>query len=107
MSRNNDVFSVLVAETMLTSAGQSVSQLSPKQIGVFNADTNLSLASNSTAPKEFYLAVGVADKSNPAILGDVVKSAGQLIQRDNIRYYQAQKYEAGAPEIVEITNFTA
>lgn len=107
MSRNNDVFSVLVAETTLTTAGQSVSQLAPKQIGVFNADTNLSLAANSAAPKGFYLAVGVADKSNPAILGDVVTSAGQLIQKENVKFYQAQKYSAGLPEIVEITNFTA
>ena len=107
MSRNNDVFKVLVAETTLTTAGQSVSQLAPKQIGVFNADTNLSLAANSAAPKGFYLAVGVADKSNPAILGDVVTSAGQLIQKENVKFYQAQKYSAGLPEIVEITNFTA
>ena len=106
MSRNNDVFSVLVAETMLTTAGQSVSQLAPKQIGVFNADTNLSLAANSTVPKRFYLAAGVADKSNPAILGDIVTSAGQLIQQENVKFYQAQKYSAGLPEIVEITNFT-
>ena len=107
MSRNNDVFSVLVAETVLTTAGKSVSELAPKQIGVFNADTNLSLAANSTAPKGFYLAVGVADKSNPAILGDIVTSAGQLIQKENVKFYQAQKYSAGLPEIVEITNFTA
>ena len=107
MSRNNDVFNVLVAETTLTTAGKSVSELAPKQIGVFNADTNLSLASNSTAPKGFYLAVGVADKSNPAILGDIVTSAGQLIQKENVKFYQAQKYSAGLPEIVEITNFTA
>ena len=107
MSRNNDVFSVLIAETVLTTAGKSVSELAPKQIGVFNADTNLSLASNSAAPKGFYLAVGVADKSNPAILGDIVTSAGQLIQRENVKFYQAQKYSAGLPEIVEITNFTA
>ena len=107
MSRNNDVFKILVAETMLTTAGQSVSQLAPKQIGVFNADTNLSLAANSAAPKGFYLAVGVADKSNPAILGDIVTSAGQLIQKENVKFYQAQKYSAGLPEIVEITNFTA
>lgn len=107
MSRNNDVFNVLVAETTLTTAGQSVSQLAPKQIGVFNADTNLSLAANSAAPKGFYLAVGVADKSNPAILGDIVTSAGQLIQKENVKFYQAQKYSAGLPEIVEITNFTA
>ncbi len=107
MSRNNDVFNVLVAETTLTTAGQSVSQLAPKQIGVFNADTNLSLASNSAVPKGFYLAVGVADKSNPAILGDIVTSAGQLIQKENVKFYQAQKYSAGLPEIVEITNFIA
>ena len=107
MSRNNDVFNVLVAETTLTTAGKSVSELAPKQIGVFNADTNLSLASNSTAPKGFYLAVGVADKSNPAILGDIVTSAGQLIQKENVKFYQAQKYSAGLPEIVEITNFIA
>ena len=107
MSRNNDVFNVLVAETTLTTAGKSVSELAPKQIGVFNADTNLSLAASSTAPKGFYLAVGVADKSNPAILGDIVTSAGQLIQKENVKFYQAQKYSAGLPEIVEITNFTA
>ena len=107
MSRNNDVFNVLVAETTLKTAGKSVSELAPKQIGVFNADTNLSLAANSAAPKGFYLAVGVADKSNPAILGDVVTSAGQLIQKENVKFYQAQKYSAGLPEIVEITNFTA
>ena len=107
MSRNNDVFNVLVAETTLKTAGKSVSELAPKQIGVFNADTNLSLAANSAAPKGFYLAVGVADKSNPAILGDIVTSAGQLIQKENVKFYQAQKYSAGLPEIVEITNFTA
>ena len=107
MSRNNDVFSVLVAQTMLTTAGRSVSELAPKQIGVFNADTNLSLAANSAVPKGFYLAVGVADKSNPAILGDIVTSAGQFIQQENVKFYQAQEYSAGLPEIVEITNFIA
>lgn len=104
MSRNNDVFSVMVAKSFLATVNKEVGDLTPGQIGVFDAETNKSLIATSALPKEFYLAVGIADVNNSNLLGNIKKSAGQIIQRDNIRYYQVQPYTAGKPEIVEISD---
>lgn len=105
MSRNNDVFKVLVAKTAMTRADQPLDSLVPGQIGVFNSETNLSV-NTANPPKEFYLAVGV-DNSGSGTLEDINKSAGQMIQRENIRYYNGQPYTPGQPEVVEISDFIA
>lgn len=105
MSRNNDVFQVLVAKTAMTDANQPLDSLVPGQIGVFNSETNLSV-DTANPPKEFYLAVGV-DNSGSGTLEDINKSAGQMIQRENIKYYNGQPYTPGQPEVVEISDFIA
>jgi len=106
MSRNNDVFQVLVAKKALTSEATPITDLEVDQIGIFDYQTNLSV-DPAKPPKEFYLAVGIDDGKGGDTLVDVNKSAGQMIQRDNIRYYQAQQYSESKPEIVEISGFSA
>lgn len=106
MSRNNDVFQVLVAKTALATPATPIGDLAVDQIGIFDSQTNESV-DPTKPPKEFYLAVGVNDGQGGATLADINKSSGQMIQRDNVRFYQAQPYSAGAPEIVEISGFNA
>lgn len=106
MSRNNDVFQVLVAKTALVTPATPIGDLAVDQIGIFDSQTNESV-DPTKPPKEFYLAVGVNDGQGGATLADINKSSGQMIQRDNVRFYQAQPYSAGAPEIVEILGFNA
>ena len=62
MSRNNDVFHLLVTKgnQEVLAKDKKVTELLPGQIGIFNYDTNLSFdATVATAPRNFYLAVGV------------------------------------------------
>lgn len=107
MSTNNKVFQVLV-----TTGNQAVAALDSKlddlkagQIGVFDASTNLAI--DGTKPtKEFYFAVGI-DRNGDGVSDDMTFSAGQYIQKDNIRDYTYRPHTAGAPQIFEITDFTA
>ena len=56
--------------------------------------------------QEVYLAVGV-NRSGSAVLEDVVKSAGQVIQLRNTKSFTAKEYTTPKPKVVEITGFTA
>lgn len=101
MSTNNKVFQVLVTKNNHAPAvaGTALSALLPGQIGLFDASSHLAI--NGVTPvKEFYIAVGVtADRMN--------FSAGQYIQKDNIRDYIFRPHTASAPQIFEITGYTA
>lgn len=101
MSRNNDVFNVLVTtgDQAVLSAGDKLSDLNPGQIGVFDATTNTAIGAG-TVPNKFYLAVGTAD-------GDVVKSAGQEIQTKGIVDKSEKPYVAGQAMKVVLKNYTA
>ena len=107
MSRDNDVFKVLVTKGNQAVLGPNlkVDNLADGQIGVFNADTNMSLnvyqVSNT---KEFYLAVGV---HTGGVLTSIRQSSGNEIQGDKISGYTYKPHTAGQPQIVEVENFTA
>lgn len=107
MSRNNDVFQVLVTSgnQAVLAADSGVADLSPGQIGVFDKDTNLSI-DNTATPRNFYLAVGL-DTNGDSVTDDVASSAGSHIQRRNIAAYTLQDYVAGAPLKVVLKDYTA
>ena len=102
MSRDNDVFKVLVTKGNQAVLGPNlkVDNLADGQIGVFNADTNMSLnvyqVSNT---KEFYLAVGV---HTGGVLTSIRQSSGNDIQGDKISGYTYKPHTAGQPQIVEV-----
>lgn len=107
MSRNNDVFQVLVTKGNqgLLAAGNKVTSLGVGQIGLFNANTNLSITGNPK-PKDFYLAVGL-DLNGDTVLDDVAKSAGSHVQSKNIVHYSYRPHTPGRPMVVVLKDFTA
>ena len=108
MSRNNDVFHLLVTKgnQAVLAKDKKVTELLPGQIGIFNYDTNLSFdATVATAPRNFYLAVGV-DAGN-GTTGDIMKSAGSHVQGKNIAFYSFRPYTPGRPMKVLLKDFVA
>ena len=107
MSRNNDVFHLLVTKgnQAVLAKDKKVTELAPGQIGVFNYDTNLSIAAADPAPKNFYMAVGV--DAGDGTTGDIMKSAGSHVQGKNIAFYSFRPYTPGRPMKVVLKNFTA
>ena len=108
MSRNNDVFHLLVTKgnQAVLAKDKKVTELLPGQIGVFNYDTNLSFdASVAAAPRNFYLAVGI-DAGN-GTTGDIMKSAGSHVQGKNIAFYSFRPYTPGRPMKVLLKDFVA
>lgn len=107
MSRNNDVYQVLVTKGDLAPlvAGEKLSQLTPGQIGVFDFNTNLSVGAGDT-PKNFYLAVGL-DPYNTGTLTDVLKSRGSHIQAKNSVFYSYRPHTPGQPMKVVLKDYTA
>ena len=105
MSRNNDVFQVLVTKgnRAVLGAGKQVTELLPGQIGVFNFESNMSI--DGTAPvRNFYLAVGL-DGTGDGTTDDIRKSAGSHIQGRNIAFYSYRPFQQGLPQVVEVKNF--
>lgn len=105
MSRNNDVFQVLVTtgnQAVLT-AGNRLGDLAVGQIGVFDFETGLSINASSSV-RNFFLAVGLDDGTGS--LGDVRKSSGSHVQKGNIRFYSFREHSAARPMIVEVSNIT-
>ena len=108
MSRNNDVFHLLVTKgnQAVLAKDKKVTELAPGQIGVFNYDTNLSFdATVAAAPRNFYLAVGV-DAGN-GTTGDIMKSAGSHVQGKNIAFYSFRPYTPGRPMKVLLKDYVA
>lgn len=110
MSRNNDVTQVMVLkdDSTLIGGGNSLFNLAPGQLGIFDADRQISIDLN-VAPntvKNFFFAVGV-DNSGDGILDDIVESAGQYIQKRNIVHYTYSPYSAHRPMVVEISDLKA
>lgn len=106
-SKNSDVFATLVASNVAPLAkNKRLDELTVGQIGIFDADTNVSLdTTNLTGVNKFYLAVGV----NPAdFKGRVyLKSQGNGIARNAIADYAAVCYKTHKEKIVQITNLKA
>lgn len=83
MSTNNKVFQVLPTKgnKAMLAAAKAVSDLTEGQLGIFDADTNISVDATSLAtakPKNFYIALGGPN-------GKVLFSTGQHIQVENVR----------------------
>ena len=105
MSRNNDVFQVLVTKgnQAVLAAGKGVTDLLPGQAGVFSFESNLSI--DGTVPtRNFYVAVGL-DEDGDGVTDNIRKSAGSHIQTRNIAFYSYRPFEAGRPMILEFKNF--
>ena len=98
MSRNNSVTSVLVTEggSGPLEGGSTVDALAPGQIGVFDAQTGLSLDELSSPAREIFLAVGL-DRDNDTVLDDIVTSAGQVIQTKNLKAFNFREHTAARP----------
>lgn len=107
MSRNNDVFQVLVTTGNLAplAAGSTIDALAPGQIGVFDEETKLSIDGTSLV-RNFFVAVGI-DRDGDTITDDISKSAGQLIQRTNMRFYSFRPHTAAQPMVAELVNYKA
>lgn len=106
MSRNNDVFRVLVASgnAAVLAADSKPSDLAVGQLGVFDAKTNLAI-DGTVQVNDFYIALGLDNGSGS--LGDIYKSAGSLIQRRNIRTTDLKTPVASVPMVVNLVNYTA
>jgi hypothetical protein len=112
MSRNNDVFQVLVptGDQAILAKDLPVSSLAVGQFGVFSYKDNVSLDSTSadlaTRGKNIYLAVGV-DTTGGSTLNDLNKSSGTHLQVRNTVGYSMSCYTPGQDKIVELTDYTA
>lgn len=109
MSRNNDVFKILVTKgnQAVLGTGQKVTALAPGQIGVFDYSTNLSInAAAAPATKNFYLAVGL-DFGATGTTTDIAKSSGSHIQGKNMVYYSFRPHTPGRGMKVLLKDYTA
>ena len=108
MSRNNDVFHLLVTKgnQAVLAKDKKVTELLPGQIGVFDYNTNISFdATVTNAPRNFYLAVGL-DAGN-GTLGDIMKSAGSHVQGKNIAFFSFRPYTPGRSMKVLLKDYIA
>jgi hypothetical protein len=87
---------------------KKVNELAVGQIGVFNAETNLSLsvASPVSNAKNFYIAVGV-DTTGGSTTNDIVKSSGNYINMNEITNISFRCYSPHQGEIIDVINFVA
>jgi hypothetical protein len=107
MARDNDVFQVLVTKgnQATLAADKKITDLKDGQIGVFDANTKLTI--DGTKPvEEFFIAVGV-NPTNAAEPDSINTSAGELVQTRNIGNFTYQAYKAPLPKVVEISGFKA
>ncbi len=106
MSRDNDVFSVLVTKgnKAVLGPGLKPEALTDGQIGVFDADTHLSI-NGSVATRAFYIAVGTYGASGA--LESLRHSSGEWIQTANIKAYSFRPHTAARPMIVDVSDFKA
>lgn len=106
----NPVTQVLVTSgnAVPLAKGSPVSSLAIGQIGVFNYWTGLSVDTTSPATdlENIFFAVGT-DPYATGSMQDINKSAGDMIQSGLVKGYTNRNYSAGAPMIIDITNFTA
>jgi hypothetical protein len=105
MSINNDVFTVIVStgNAALIAAGNPISALAVNQMGFFDAKTNLSI---TTPAREFFIAIG-KDTTGGAVVNEIKTSAGQKIQKENIRALSFREHSASQPMIVKVADYAA
>lgn len=96
--KNNNVFQILVVSaTAALAAGSALEDLAVGQLGVFDAETNLSIDQSVAWPKKLYFAVGLANAAGT--LGDVRKSAGEFIEVKQINSVIAQDSVAAVAQV--------
>lgn len=107
MSTNNKVFQVLVAKanSAILAAGNTVDDLAVGQIGIFDAETNLSIDKTATTKKNFYMAVGI-DSDGDTVVDKFMFSAGQHIQKDFIRNVELKDYVSPVKFVCDIQDYT-
>lgn len=108
MSRNNSTRKILVTsgDAALLAAGGVVDDLGVGQLGVFDANTGLSVDQTSDSVREFFLAVGL-DRDGDATQDDINVSAGQYIQRSGVVTYNFREHTAARPMILKVANYLA
>lgn len=100
---NNRVFQVLPAlnDTILP-AGQLVTALGIKQIGIFDAKTNLSIdASTAANVTDYYIAVGVDDDGD-GVLDDVIKTTPEHLKGSETVFYGVACPNDGVDKVMDI-----
>lgn len=103
MSTNNKVFQVLVTKSnqAVLAKDKDVSQLAAGQIGVFNAETGLSVDATATGVKAVFLAVGNAD------IEKIQFSAGQNIEKNYLRNATLKDYVAPQNFVFNLSGYKA
>ncbi len=106
--KTNPINQVLVVTNpAILAAGGAISTLSPGQLGIFNYDTGLSIATFATLPAKFYLAVG---EGTGNVLSDVRKSSGECLRKSMLNTAFSKGYKAPVDQVHTITfgaGFTA
>jgi len=92
MSRNNDVFQVLVPTVATPAvAGTTLAALATGAIGAYSYNTNLAINPGAAATEDFYFAVKILNLDGVA---DIRKSAGTHIQIKNVVNHTNKVYTA-------------
>lgn len=108
MSRNNDVFQVLVTKgnQAVLAKDKKVTELSPGQIGAFDFETNMSVDATTTKmPKNFYFAVGL-DTEGGGTTTDIAKSSGSHVQGKNVVHYSFRPATPGRAMKVVLKDYS-
>jgi len=104
MSTNNKVFQVLVTKSNQAPKAKNfgIADLAAGQIGVFDAETGLTVDATSTGvSKKVFLAVGNTD------VDQVQFSAGQAIEKDYLRNVTLKDYVAPQSFVFTLGGYTA
>lgn len=103
---NNDIFQVLVlSNDDPLRPGSKLEELNTGQIGLFNADTNLSVSFGDGLPNKFFFAVGL--DGDPSGISDIRKSAGEYIKKSLINRFDFVIPENGRGQttVLELASF--
>ncbi len=105
MENSNKQFRVLVAtlNQAAIAAGTHVSTLADGALGLFSADTDLSVAATGTAlaSGKYYIAVGTTNADNELVQ---IRSAGQHIDAAAVTGKSSTVSTAAVQEVIEITS---
>ena len=100
--KSNPIFQVLVASNpAILGAGGLPSTLGVGQLGIFNAETNLSFDPAGSIPDKFYFAVGL-DTVESGILTDIRRSAGEYISKKLVNTVFGKAPVAGANQVLSL-----
>jgi hypothetical protein len=112
MSANNPVFQVLVGQDDTAGvllAGKPVTDLLTLPLGafgVFDYETGLSVDNSTVVGKRNIFIATTIDTDADGLPDDIITSAATHIQRSGMTAYSLSCYEAEAPHIVDIYNFS-